>query len=381
MYAGMTDIAAIYHDTAYLSAVNKLWENMINKKMYITGGVGARHEGESFGDNYELPNLTAYNETCAAIGSVYWNHRLFLLSGNPKYYDIIERTLYNGLIAGISLDGNRFFYPNPLASDGNYAFNMGACTRQPWFDCSCCPTNMIRFVPSIPGLIYATRGDSLYVNLFMSNKAHVKIDGETVEINQQTNYPWDGKVNILVNPEKRKTFTMKVRIPGWAINEPVPGTLYSYDSKMNGGLTATMNGKSINFKPGKGYIEITNNWNRGDRIELTLPMTIRRVIADVKVKDDQGLVALEYGPLVYCAEAVDNNNQLPEINISDKSELKVYWRNDILKGVNIITGKVSEKKKKGEDWNDFNLVMVPYYAWSNRGIGKMNVWFTRRIKD
>ncbi len=179
MYAGMTDIAALYHDQAYMKATRALWENMVNKKMYLTGGIGSRHDGEAFGENYELPNLTAYSETCAAIGSVLWNQRLFLLSGDSKYYDIIERTLYNGVIPGISNDGKKFFYPNPLESDGKYDFNMGACTRQAWFDCSCCPTNLVRFIPSIPGLIYATDKDSLYINLFVSNNATAMIGRNT----------------------------------------------------------------------------------------------------------------------------------------------------------------------------------------------------------
>ena len=192
----MTDIAAIYRDNAYLSAIHKLWENIVNKKLYITGGIGARHEGESFGENYEVPNLTAYSETCAAIGSVMWNHRMFSLTGNAKYYDLIERTLYNGVISGISLDGTTFFYPNPLESDGEYTFNKGSCTRQPWFDCSCCPTNLIRFIPTVPNLIYATHKDSLYINLFMSNEANISLNGKIVQIRQETNYPWEGKITI-----------------------------------------------------------------------------------------------------------------------------------------------------------------------------------------
>jgi DUF1680 family protein len=323
MYAGMTDIAAIYHDSAYLFAVNKLWDNMVNEKMYITGGVGARHEGESFGDNYELPNLTAYSETCAAIGSVHWNHRMFLLTGSSKYYDIIERTLYNGLIAGISLTGSKFFYPNPLSSDGKYTFNMGACTRQSWFDCSCCPTNLIRFIPSIPNLVYAAQGDSLYVNLFMSNHAHIALTGTPVGIIQETDYPWNGKIKITINPEKEKKFTVKLRIPGWALNTPVPGTLYTYISEISAGIKATVNGENIQPILNKGYIEITRTWKSDDKIELTLPMVVRHVITNNKVKENNGLVAIEYGPLVYCAEAIDNSIPFPEISIADNADLKV----------------------------------------------------------
>jgi len=375
MYAGMTDIAAIYKDSSYLKAVNSLWDNMVNKKMYITGGLGARHEGESFGENYELPNSTAYSETCAAIGSVYWNHRLFMLTGDSKYYDIIERTLYNALIAGISMDGNKFFYPNPLSSDGKYAFNIGACTRQPWFDCSCCPTNLIRFVPSVPSLIYATHKNELYVNLFMSNTAKVTVDGTAVEISQQTAYPWNGKILISINPENKTKFTVKLRVPGWARGEAVPGNLYEYLDKTRGGVIAKVNGETVQYTSGDGYVEITRDWAKGDKIEFGLPMTVKRVVSNSNIKENQGLVAVEYGPLVYCAEAIDNSDKLPQFVIADQSNLKVERRSNLLNGINVITGMASIKEANGN--KESNLVMIPYYTWSNRGIGKMNVWFSR----
>ncbi|MFA6400300.1 MAG: glycoside hydrolase family 127 protein [Salinivirgaceae bacterium] len=366
MYAGMTDIAAIYSDTAYRKAVNKLWDNMVNKKMYITGGIGARHDGEAFGENYELPNLTAYNETCAAIGSVYWNQRLFQLTGDSKYYDIIERTLYNGLIAGISLNGNKFFYPNPLESDGKYLFNMGACTRQSWFDCSCCPTNLIRFLPSIPSLIYATNKDSLYVNLFISNQTHVVINENRVEVNQETGYPWNGKIKIAVNPEKPTTFTLKVRIPGWAQNKAVPGILYAYLDAKTDKFVLSVNGKEMLPTVTKGFIEITKEWHVGDSVELDLPMTIRKVIANDMVADDSNKVAIEYGPIVYCAEEIDNPSFLP-ISISDNAILKIGEKTVLSENINEIEVSTTGKE----------LRLVPYYLWSNRGIGKMQVWFAR----
>ena len=379
MYAGMTDIAAIYGDSAYLKAVYKLWDNMVNKKMYITGGVGSRHEGEAFGDNYELPNLTAYNETCAAIGSVYWNHRLFLMTGDSKYYDIIERTLYNGLIAGISLDGNKFFYPNPLESDGKYEFNMGSCIRQSWFDCSCCPTNLIRFIPSIPGLVYATNKDSLYINLFMSNNAHVSLNGNNVDINQQTNYPWKGQINIVVNPEKRKIFTIKLRLPGWAQNKAIPGNLYEYNDHNLDKATLKINGKDEKFIVKKGYVEIEKEWVKGDKIELQLPMEIRQVVTNEKVKENNNLVAFEYGPIVYCAEEIDNKNEFSQFLISPDAKLEIAKKNILLNNVNVIVGSFnSDKNNKGKA--DSNITLVPYYLWSNRGIGKMKVWFSREIK-
>jgi len=360
MYAGMTDIAALYRDSAWLEAVNAIWENMINKKMYLTGGVGSIHGGEAFGANYELPNLTAYNETCASIGSVYWNHRMFLLTGDSKYYDILERTLYNGLISGISLDGKNFFYPNPLESDGRFTFNQGSCTRQPWFDCSCCPTNMIRFIPSIPGLIYAANKDTLYISLFMSNNARVIMNEKKIQLSQQTDYPWNGKVIITVNPEKSTVFTLKLRVPGWAQNQPVPGSLYKYTSDYTGKITLKINGIEENPVMKKGYIEISKEWVKGDQVELMIPMTVRTVIANEKVQENINKTAFEYGPVVYCAEEADNPN------ISDFSVPRNIAMNTEEK--TILSEKVIAIKANADEKT---LTLVPYYTWSNRGIGKM----------
>jgi len=363
MYAGITDIAAIYQDSAYFEALMKIWENIVTKKMYLTGGVGARHDGEAFGDNYELPNLTAYNETCAAIGSVYWNQRLFRLTGDAKYYDIIERTLYNGLISGISLDGKKFFYPNPLESDGKYQFNQGACTRQPWFDCSCCPTNIIRFLPSVPELIYATIADSVYINLYISSNADIIVNHKKIEIIQQTDYPWDGKINITVNPEKKTIFTLKLRVPGWARNEVVPGDLYKYIAENPEKVSLLVNGKDENGVLDKGYIEITRKWTRGDKIELTLPLAVRKVVAHEKVTDNVNKVAFECGPIVYCAEEIDNR-RIAEITVPLDTKLNITKGAVLTENVNILRGKVDNQE----------LILIPYYVWSNRGVGKMKVW-------
>lgn len=367
MYAGMTDIAAIYRDQNYRHAVNKIWENVLNKKMYITGGLGSKHGGEAFGDNYELPNLTAYNETCAAIGSIYWNHRLFLLTGDSKYYDIIERTLYNGLISGISLDGKTFFYPNPTESDGEYKFNMGSCTRQAWFDCSCCPTNLIRFLPSIPSLIYASNSDSLFVNLFISNTSQVFIEGEKIQITQQTDYPWNGHIKIYINPEREKSFTLKLRIPGWAQNEAVPGDLYSYINIMQNDVFLKVDGEEVIVTHNKGYADISREWNKGDIVEMILPMTVHKVIANEKVTEDSNKVAFEYGPIVYCAEEIDNR-QIYDISIPDNIHLSIEERMVLTEKVKSIKGKYDNRV----------FTLIPYYLWSNRGSGKMKVWFPRK---
>ncbi|UOB16496.1 glycoside hydrolase family 127 protein [Abyssalbus ytuae] len=360
MYAAMTDIAAIKNDSSYLKAVNKLWDNMVNKKMYITGGIGAKHEGEAFGENYELPNLTAYSETCAAIGDVYWNHRLHKLTGNAKYFDVIERTLYNGLLSGLSLDGKKFFYPNALESDGVYKFNRGECTRQSWFDCSCCPTNIIRFIPSIPGLIYSHHKDTLYVNLYASNTGKVKLESSEIQISQTTDYPWSGKVNMEINPEKEKKFTLKIRIPGWSGNEVLPGDLYHYMNNIDESPTIFINEEKTKGKVDKGYYTISRNWKKGDIVKISFPMHVRKVVANEKVKENTGKVALEYGPIVYSVEEIDNKESFDSVKINAEDNFSVTKKEDLLGGVNVIN-------------NDY-LTAIPYYAWSNRGIGKMKVW-------
>lgn len=360
MYAGMTDIAAIENNKAYGDAVNNLWNNMVNKKMYMTGGIGAKHDGEAFGENYELPNLTAYNETCAAIGNVYWNHRLHNISGNSDYFDVIERSLYNGLISGLSLDGKKFFYPNALESDGVYKFNRGECTRQSWFDCSCCPTNLIRFIPSIPGLIYSTSKDVLYVNLYASNTAKVALDKNNLEISQQTNYPWDGNVSITVTPKNELPFTIKLRIPSWARNQVLPGDLYRYKNTSTAKTIVTINGKHIDYTENKGYITITKKWKKGETIVLDFPMEVKEVVTNTKVEGNIGKVALEYGPIVYAIEEADNTSNFDAITIGAKDTFKVKKEDSLLEGVNTIQTE--------------NLKAIPYYSWSNRGVGKMKVW-------
>jgi uncharacterized protein len=373
MYSGMTDIAALYGDSTYLNAVTSIWENMVEKKMSLTGGIGAKHEGESLGSDYELPNLKAYNETCASIGDVYWNNRLFMLSGDAKYFDIIERTLYNGLISGISLDGKSFFYVNPLEADGKFRFNAGAGTRQSWFDCSCCPTNLIRFIPSLPGLMYAVQKDTLYVNLYASNTAEVNLENNIIKIEQATDYPWQGDVKIKIRPEKIDQFTLKIRIPGWAQNKVLPGNLYTYTDTINNKIVVTLNGKELPYNIFNGYAAITRKWNSEDNLSISLPMSVRRVIADNRIKADENLSALEYGPIVYCVEGIDNSYQIDKITLSNDVTFKVQRRNDVLQGVNIISGEIPAKGDSPER----KFTAIPYYAWSNRGAGTMKVWLPR----
>ncbi|MBE0460760.1 MAG: glycoside hydrolase family 127 protein [Candidatus Aminicenantes bacterium] len=373
MYSGMADVAALTGDAAYINAIDRIWENVVSKKLYLTGGIGSRHEGEAFGDDYELPNATAYNETCAAIGNVLWNHRLFLLHGDAKYIDVLERTLYNGLLSGISLSGDLFFYPNPLESDGEYKFNQGEATRKPWFDCACCPVNLARFLPSIPGYVYANRDGILYVNLFVKSSGTVKIGENVVRVEQETRYPWEGKVKIAIEPEKPAEFAVYVRIPGWVRNEPVPSDLYSYLNQTEEGIQLKVNSETHALDMDKGFSRILRLWEKGDIIELYFPMPIRKVVANEKVKDDLGKVALERGPIVYCLEWVDNNGHVLDRYIPDDMDFDVEFQPDILGGINVIKNKATNEKQ--------GIVAIPYYAWSHRGVGEMAVWLPRKKAD
>ncbi|HES59938.1 MAG TPA: glycoside hydrolase family 127 protein, partial [Caldithrix sp.] len=372
MYAGMADIAAIMRDSLYLKAIDKIWENVVSKKIYITGGLGARHQGESFGNNYELPNLTSYNETCAAIANVYWNHRMFLVHGHAKYIDVLERTLYNGLISGVSLDGKAFFYPNCLASDGKFKFNQGSLTRQPWFNCSCCPSNIIRFMPSIPGYIYAVKDNSIFVNLFIASEAKISLDGNEVKISQETNYPWDGNVNIKVDSKLQSAVALKIRIPGWSADNPVPSDLYRFLDDNQNKFSILLNGEPVTYEIDRGYVVLSRKWNQNDMLKINFTMPVRRVIAHELVKDDQGKVALTRGPIVYCAEGIDNNNDVFNLVIPNDVELTAHYQNDLLGGVNIINGVVRDKSGEKRQ-----MMAIPYYSWSHRGPGEMTVWFQR----
>ncbi len=364
MYAGMTDIAELYQDEAYFHAVKALWDNMVTKKLYITGGIGALHDGESFGENYELPNLTAYAETCAAIGSVIWNHRLSQITGNVEYFDILERTLYNGTISGLALNGTDFFYPNCLESDGEYGFNRGHKTRAEWFDCSCCPTNVIRFVPTIPGLIYEQKDHTVVVNLYASNKAEIEVDGDPLTVSQNTNYPWGGDIRLSLNTVSEKPIELKLRIPGWTRGDVVPGDLYQYLDEQTEAFSVTLNGKILNLKAHNGYVSINRVWKADDEVRLHLPMTVRKVKTHEAVEANSGKISLERGPIVYCFESFDNNSSIADIQLSPTSEFETVQTEEL--------GGVT--KLMGTDIGGHPVTAIPYYAWANRGVSKMQVW-------
>jgi DUF1680 family protein len=382
MYSGIADVAALTGDTAYIHAIDRIWENVVSKKLYITGGIGATHQGEAFGKNYELPNLTAYNETCAAIANVYWNYRLFLLHGEAKYFDVLERTLYNGLISGVSLDGGTFFYPNPLESDGKYKFNQGSLTRQPWFGCACCPSNISRFIPSLPGYVYAVKNNDIYVNLFMGNDAVLEVGGKKVSLNQSTEYPWNGDVRITVTPRSKQSFTLKVRIPGWVLGEVVPSDLYNYSDGKKLSYTVKVNGEQVENVPDKGYFNIARQWKKGDVVEIHFDMEPRTVQANVKVEADRGKIAIERGPVVYCAEWPDNNFNLFNVLLNRRPEFTVESKPELLCGVNQIktTAQLLSFDDNGRlQTQDVTLSLIPYYAWAHRGSGNMAVWLPQSL--
>jgi DUF1680 family protein len=375
MYSGMVDVAVASNDPLYKAAVQRIWDDVVSRKLYLTGAIGARHDGEAFGDAFELPNRTAYGETCASIANVYWNQRLFLETGDAKYVDVLERTLYNAVIAGVSLEGDTFFYPNPLESDGKYAFNQGALTRTPWFDSSCCPTNVARFIPSVPDYIYAVRGTSLFVNLFVSSRATADLGGTPVEVAQETGYPWNGEVSIRVTPPAPRAFELRVRIPGWALDRPVPSTLYRYADGVRGGYTLKVNGAAVTPTLDGGYAVISRTWTKGDVVALDLAMPIRRVVADDRVADDRGKVALERGPIVYAFEGVDHGGTVLDLVVPDDATLAAEARPDLLRGVTVLSGTVRDASGRTR-----RLTAVPYYAWSHRGPGEMAVWLNKAPK-
>ena len=375
MYAGMADVAALTGDSAYIKAIDRIWENIVGKKYYITGGIGATSNGEAFGKNYELPNMSAYCETCAAIGNVYVNHRLFLLHGDAKYYDVLERTLYNGLISGVSLDGGGFFYPNPLESIGQHQ-------RQSWFGCACCPSNICRFIPSLPGYVYAVKNCDVYVNLFMSNTADLDVEGKKVVLSQSTNYPWNGDISILIDKNSAGNFALKIRIPGWVRGQVVPSDLYTYTDGKRLGYTVSLNGEPLKADLQNGYFTIDRKWKKGDKVEVHFDMEPRTIKADNKVEADMGRVAFERGPIVYCAEWPDNEFDILGVLVNRNPKVEVVEKPELLYGINelVTDAQTLEFGNDGRlNVKDVKLTLIPYYAWCHRGSGAMSVWLPQEL--
>ena len=358
-YSGVTDLAMITGDQGYIAALEKLWQDIVTRKMYITGSIGVQHHGEGFAKPYLLPNYDAYCETCAAIGMVFWNHRMMLLKGEGRFADIVERNLYNGLMSAVSLDGMKCFYVNPLASKGNQH-------RSPWHGCSCCPTNMVRFLPALGQYIYAASaaGDAIYVAQYVAGSGVVALKDGKVKLTQKTRYPWDGGVQIAVEPQGVADFAVCVRIPGWCE-----------------GATVKLNGQAIEAKPDKGFLAIRRTWKAGDVVELDLPMPIRQVASDPNVQENVGRLAIQRGPVVYCLEGCDHPTSVSQIAIPKGAKLEAKIEPDLLGGVVVIRGQGMRQGFELKDDGSItqasgavDITAAPYFAWDNREPGEMAVW-------
>lgn len=378
MYTGAADVAAITGDEGYMKAMKKVWEDVVFRNMYITGGIGSAGSNEGFSIDYDLPNERAYCETCASVGMVFWNQRMNLLTGESKYIDVLERSLYNGALDGLSLTGDRFFYGNPLASRGQHF-------RREWFGTACCPANIARLVASIGNYIYGKSGKGLWVNLYVGSTTSIKIGKTDVPVEMVTNYPWDGKVNITFNPKTKTKFALNLRIPGWNSGETVPGDLYKFVDAKPSGLTLLVNGKNevINIK--NGYAVIEREWKKGDRVTLELAMDVKRVVARPEAKADSNRVALQRGPLVYCVEGADNNGAAWNLLLPSTSTFTTA--NATILNEPVVTIKTEApvltvaKDRMSVNTEKKQITAIPYYAWANRGRNEMQVWLPVSIKD
>jgi DUF1680 family protein len=384
LYSGMADVAALTGAEGYVEAIDRIWNDVVSSKIYVTGGIGAEHEGESMGDEFHLPNRTAYAETCAAIANAMWTYRLFRLHGDAKYIDVLERTAYNAILSGVALSGKEFFYVNPLASDAKFAFNADKSTgRRPWFRCSCCPPNVARFLASFGDYVYSQGEGGIYVNLFVGGKTRVDLGGRRVELTQATEYPWKGDVAISVNPDSEAEFALHVRVPGWAREQPVPSGLYKYQDGAGLPYTLSVNGQPAKVELVKGYAVLTRRWKAGDTVLLSLPMPVRRVVSDERVAANRGRVALERGPIVYAIESIDNGGDVFNVVLPDNAALSAQARSELLGGVTVITGRALGLYP-GDDGRSVvtreqDFLAVPYNVWSNRGEDRMAVWLPRKV--
>jgi uncharacterized protein len=376
LYTGAADVAASLNDPGYMTSMQTVWEDVVYRNMYITGGIGSSGRNEGFTVDYDLPNESAYCETCASVGMVFWNQRMNRLTGDAKYIDILERSLYNGALDGLSMSGDRFFYGNPLATDGG-------SSRSEWFGTACCPSNISRLIASVGDYIYATSDDEIFVNLFIGSSTTVERKKGSIGVTQRTQYPWDGIVTIEVSPEKPIKQKINVRIPGWARSIPVPGETYRYLDTTASDIKLFVNDKRFPVSLANGYAVIDREWKKGDRIHLSMQMLVRRVTADDKVRSNKGLVALERGPLVYCFEQADNEEGVGSIVLPDNASTTASYKPDELGGVVIIDAVGSGFKPSADGGGVVTkprmIRAIPYFAWANRGEGEMRVWIPRKV--
>jgi len=378
MYTGAADVAALTGDEGYMKAMKTVWEDVVYRNMYITGGIGSSGNNEGFSVDYDLPNEQAYCETCASVGMVFWNQRMNALTGESKYIDILERSLYNGALDGLSLSGDHFFYGNPLASTGKNA-------RREWFGTACCPANIARLVASLGNYVYAKSGDAIWINLFVGSNTAISLANGELPVEMETNYPLSGSVTIHFNPAKKIKYALHLRIPGWARDEAVPGGLYRFADSSKNHFDILLNNKKAEYRMEKGYAVIDREWKKNDKVELILPMEIRRVVARPELKFDQNRVALQMGPLVYCAEGADNNGKAWNFILPDDTPLHVSQQTILSEPVIAIKATVPVIRID-EDGQTVKTEMkeitaIPYYTWCNRGSDQMQVWLPRKITD
>ena len=378
LYTGAADVGAARNDKGYMNAMKAVWEDVVYRNMYLTGGIGSSGHNEGFTVDYDLPNANAYCETCASVGMVFWNQRMNGLTGDSKYIDVLERSLYNGALDGLSLSGDRFFYGNPLASGGQHA-------RQEWFGTACCPSNIARLVESLGDYIYGKSTNAIWVNLFVGSNTGIALEKGAVQLQQETGYPWTGDVKITVSPKRSQEFPLHIRIPGWAQNQPVPGNTYFYKDSSAATFTLTVNGTAVKYEMEDGYAVINRNWKKNDVVHLQLPMEVRRVQAIDSIHQDRNRIALQRGPLVYCVEHADNAGEVTNIIVPGNTVFTAAYDPSLLNGVVTIKGEVPVVKLaangEGVTTEKQAITAIPYFSWANRGKGEMEVWLPEKITE
>ncbi len=378
LYTGAADVSSITNDVGYMNAMKSVWEDVVYRNMYITGGIGSSGSNEGFSQDYDLPNENAYCETCASVGMVFWNQRMNWLTGEGKYIDVLERSLYNGALDGLALSGDRFFYGNPLASNGRHF-------RREWFGTACCPSNIARLVASVGDYIYGKSFDGLWVNLFIGNNTNVTFGKTTVPVKMETGYPWSGNVRLSFTPDNKVKFALHIRIPGWVSGQVVPGDLYSFSETLATPVAIALNGKNCDYKLENGYAVIEREWKKDDMVELILPLKVRRVISRPELKQNISRVALQLGPMVYCLEGADNDKQALNIVLPDNAVFEVKDYSILTEKVKAIVSEmpVISIAADGQSLSTIKkkVTAIPYYAWCNRGQNEMQVWIPKKIEN
>lgn len=378
MYTGAADVASANGDKDYMKAMRRVWEDVVFRNMYITGGIGSAGSNEGFTTDFDLPNEQAYCETCASVGMVFWNQRMNALTGKGEYVDVLEKSLYNAALDGLSLSGDRFFYGNPLASTGRHY-------RREWFGTACCPANIARMVASLGNYIYTSGPKDVWVNLYIGSETEIPLEKNKIKLKLETNYPWQGNSKITILESGKSTAGIRLRIPGWARNIAAPGGLYSFKEKINDSISVLINGKPIAYREEDGYAVIERTWKKGDAIEIRLPMTVRKVVSRTEVKADNDRVALQRGPLIYCVEGADNGGQAWNMIVPDKASFTEGETTVLSEKVVSLSSKLPVVNVGNDGLSvtttEKTITAIPYYVWCNRGSNQMQVWLPERIEN